>query len=123
MRLGEVEVTSFTWFASTFAMNSLYEGVCSRVDWPSSNTSCQRSRRSTIASQNKIVFAVELEFTVTSQVLPRSRLRAYFFPRPRSITINAAEPRMTNLSGSGRSILRSKTYPTHISLDAVRNPK
>src|SRR5260221_12988227 len=50
-------------------MNSLYAGVCSRCAWPLFDTSCQSmTPSSTIASQNRIVFAVELEFTVASLI-------------------------------------------------------
>ena len=54
-------------------MNSLYAGVCSRADWPFFETSCQSmTPSSTIASQNRIVFAVELEFTIASLISYRA---------------------------------------------------
>src|SRR5256885_3021233 len=66
-------VTSFIAHASTFAMNSLYAGVCSLCDWPFFETSCQSmTPSSTIASQNRIVFAVELEFTIASLISYRA---------------------------------------------------
>src|SRR5215467_14416259 len=57
-------VTSLTSPWSTWAMNSLKLGSSSRAAWPLADTSFQSmTPRSTMESQNKMVFAVELGFT------------------------------------------------------------
>src|SRR6266446_10670914 len=63
-------VTSLTSPLSTLAMNSLWLGSSSRAPCPLADTNLQSiSPRNTIDIQNRIVFAVELEFTSTSPLL------------------------------------------------------
>src|SRR5215467_9933482 len=70
-------VTSLTSPWSTWAMNSLKLGSSSRAAWPLADTSFQSiTPRSTIESQNKMVFAVELGFTFyLSNWVPETRSR------------------------------------------------
>src|SRR5882672_884904 len=120
-------VTSLISFASILDMNSLYAGVASRWDWPFFDTSCQSiTPSSTIASQKRIVFAVELEFTVTSLKSSQVPIHAaYCFPRLRPLLLlDAAEP-PEDKSFRLRSVPfgAARPYPTHIPLDAFRKPK
>src|SRR6266699_2639461 len=63
-------VTSFTSPASTLANHTLYVGVSSRVCDPLADTSFQSiTPKKTIEIQKRIVFAVELEFTLSSLIL------------------------------------------------------
>src|ERR1700704_6613670 len=63
-------VTSFTSPASTFCIHTLYVGVSSRACDPLADTSFQSiTPRKTIEIQKRIVFAVELEFTLSSLIL------------------------------------------------------
>src|SRR6266446_3446814 len=60
-------VTSLTSPLSTLAMNSLWLGSSSRAPCPFADTNLQSiTPRNTIDIQNRMVFAVELEFTSTS---------------------------------------------------------
>src|SRR5258708_38806031 len=63
-------VTSSTSPASTLAIHTLYVGVSSRACDPLADTSFQSiTPRKTIEIQKRIVFAVELEFTLSSLIL------------------------------------------------------
>src|ERR1700745_3303604 len=63
-------VTSFTSPASTFCIHTLYVGVSSCACAPLADTSFQSiTPRKTIEIQNRTVFAVELEFTLSSLIL------------------------------------------------------
>src|SRR5215470_18714644 len=72
-------VTSLTSPWSTWAMNSLKLGSSSRAAWPLADTSFQSiTPRSTIESQNKMVFAVELGFTFyLSNWVQKTRLKPH----------------------------------------------
>src|SRR5207244_11332442 len=60
----------FTSPASTLAIHTLYVGVSSRACDPLADTSFQSiTPRKTIEIQKRIVFAVELEFTLSSLIL------------------------------------------------------
>src|SRR5438477_10787286 len=85
-------VTSFTSPASTLANHTLYVGVSSRVCDPLADTNFQSiTPRKTIEIQKRIVFAVELEFTLSSLILrpetKNQKLHYFFRCRPLFVCI------------------------------------